>query len=187
MPAAELATEYKLACQYYDEGDTTKFEYATFTLLNPQPEGLYLNFGAGIWSNTLYLMGSMGHKILGYEPFAPTESKRLITTREQFSAYRFDGIMSHNVLDRLQDPVGELNFLAGLLKPGGIMAHSVDTLEPRADRTKFHLFFFARDSLNLLIHRAGFEIINSINNEEINYYSRAFRRPAPAPQMPQTP
>lgn len=63
---------------------------------------------------------------------------------------RVDGIISHNVLDHLRNPVRDLLLMKSLLKPGGKMIHASDGFAYELHYTKFHLFFFVGKSMEYL-------------------------------------
>ena len=63
-----LSEEYTWHYRVFSEGDSTELEKKAFYAMNPNPEGLYLNWGSGTWSNTLQQLRAEGWNIYGYEP-----------------------------------------------------------------------------------------------------------------------
>ncbi|MFA6201476.1 MAG: methyltransferase domain-containing protein, partial [Bacteroidales bacterium] len=109
----------------YKEENSVVNETRTFMSLAPKKEGLYLNFGCGNTSTTVADLRKQNWNILGYEPFLPNPLPNIIKDKSLLCNYKFDGIMSNNLLEHLQDPVVDLVFLKGLLKDkGSLMAHS---------------------------------------------------------------
>ena len=69
---------------------------------------------------------------------------------------RFDGIMSHNVIEHFQDPVTELRHMASLLRDkDSVMAHATGCYEYRYEYTRFHTFFYTGRSAAVLAEKAG--------------------------------
>lgn len=160
LTESQLASEYSCHYQVFAEGDSTDLETRAFLALNPSKQGLYLNWGAGAWSRTLDQLRAQGYQLHGYEPHgldAPAPP-HIHTAPEQLAALRFDGIFSSNVLEHLRHPVRELQHMAGLLKPGGILSHATPCFEYRYEFTRFHLFFFLGRSRQRLAEQAGLVI-----------------------------
>lgn len=95
-----------------------------------------------------------------------------------FNNERFDLIRLNHVLEHTQDPLQELRICLNLLRPGGILFLSVPNIAGISPRLKslqsrlglkshrwrhyaamHHLFFFSPKTLNELVTRAGFEIL----------------------------
>lgn len=159
----QLSSEYEAHYSVYAEGDSTDSEIRAFHALQPKPDGIYVNFGAGGWSRSVPTLRSQGWNIFAFEPHGSAVQNRaepwLITSWSQLGSVRFDGIMSNNVLEHFRHPVEEIARMKGLLVPGGKMAHATPCYDYRYDYTRFHLFFFCGGSRNLLWQRAGMQEI----------------------------
>jgi hypothetical protein len=168
-----LARELSDLYSVYAEGDTTEHEIKTFQCLNPTKQGVYLNYGSGQWSQSLERLRQDGYQIFGFEPFVSTsDSSYVIRSMTQLSHMRFDGIMSHNVLEHLPDPVGTLSFLASLLATDkALMAHSTPCYRYEVEFTRFHLFFYTGRSLQLIGDKCGLNI-NDTADPDIKLYTR---------------
>ena len=159
----QLATEYEMHYSAYSEGDSTESECRAFHALNPQREGVYLNFGAGAWSQSVSRLRNEGWNIFAFEPHGNAiqnvHEAWVINSWEQLGLMRFDGIMSNNVLEHLRHPVAEIRRIKELLTPIGKMAHATPCYEYRYDFTRFHLFFYLGQSRHLLWQLAGLKEI----------------------------
>jgi hypothetical protein len=152
----ELDSDYRAHYSCFSEGDTSEAVLETFRQLDPRPGGLYLNYGCGLWSKAMTKIRAEGNDIVGFDPYvADAEDPRMIHDIGLLGGMRFDGIMSHNLLEHLADPRSALAFMASLLKKDGIMAHSTECFEYRHEYSRFHLFFFTGNSLQPLLENAG--------------------------------
>ena len=160
LSEAELSRDYEWHYRIFSEGDSTPQEIRAFHALKPEAGGVYLNWGTGAWSKTLDVLRQDGWNVYGYEPHgaATVSSPYLISSMEQLSAMRFDGIFSNNVLEHLRYPVRELSVMRGLLKSGGKMSHATPCFEYLYEFTRFHLFFYLGRSRSILAAKAGLNI-----------------------------
>lgn len=156
-----LDLEYRNLYRVYAEGDTTESTIRTFSLLAPQRNGRYLDFGCGgEWSAAIAKLRQKGWDIYGFEPSAANSSAHVFSTWAEVEALRFDGILSHNVLEHLFDPVGTTQRLSRLLQPGGKLVHATPCFEYLYEFTRFHVFFFTGRSPDILAERVGMRIIH---------------------------
>lgn len=166
LTAAELAEDYEWHYKVYEEGDSTERELRTFFSLNPNKDGVYLNYGAGGWSNSVQQLRAQGWNVHAYEPHnsATSSGKHdwLIGSADQLRLMRFDGIFSNNVLEHFRHPVQELQNMSRLLREGGNMAHATPCFEYLYEYTRFHLFFFPGKSKDMLLQKAGLKLIEEI-------------------------
>jgi 2-polyprenyl-3-methyl-5-hydroxy-6-metoxy-1,4-benzoquinol methylase len=109
---------------------------------------VYINWGAGTTSTSVKVK-ERGFTLLNYDPGIPEGTQNYIT-KSQLIDMKVDGIISHNVLDHLQNPVRDLLLMKSLLKPGGRMIHASDGFAYELHYTKFHLFFFVGKSMEYL-------------------------------------
>lgn len=152
----ELAADYRAHYSCFSEGDTSAAVLETFRYLNPRPGGRYLNYGCGRWSQARATISEQGFDIVGFDPYvADAQDPRAIRDIGLLGGMRFDGIMSHNLLEHLVDPRSALAFMASLLKKDGTMAHSTECFEYRHEYSRFHLYFFTGNSLQPLLENAG--------------------------------
>ncbi len=151
--------EYRNLYQIYSEGDSAESTIRTFHLLRPRRDGTYLDFGCGgAWSAAITKLRSEGWNIWGFEPSAPIASDHVFGTWEEIEQRNFDGILSHNVLEHLFDPIGTTKRLAARLKPGGRLIHATPCFEYRYDFSHLHVFFFTGRSPEVLAANAGMRI-----------------------------
>lgn len=163
LSSEELEHEYREHYACYDEGDSTDSELRAFQYLQPTPEGIYLNFGCGKWSETVSQLRNQGYNVFGFEPYA-SESFRddcIIQSFEELKKLKFDGIMSNDVLEHLRYPEQTLSFLASLLKDRGCMVHATPCYRYSHEYTRFHLFFFTGHSLNIICKKANITYQNT--------------------------
>ncbi|MEA5462706.1 class I SAM-dependent methyltransferase [Leptothoe sp. PORK10 BA2] len=155
-----LSREYFWHYQAYSEGDSTQLELRAFYAMKPKRNGLYLNWGAGRWSNTLQILRAEGWNVLGYDPFSPpsTDTDLYIQDENQLSNHNFDGIFSNNVLEHLQDPIADILKMKAILKDEGSMVHATPCFEYMYEYTRFHVFFFLGRSRQLLAEQAAMEL-----------------------------
>lgn len=130
------------------EGDTTDMELFLFENLQPQTNGTYLNWGAGT-NRTSNEIAKKGYRLLSYDPGIPPSVPGYITI-DYAKTLKFDGIISNNVLDHMQDPIGSMLFMKSLLKSDGVMIHASDGFQYVIDYTKFHLYFFVGRSVQTI-------------------------------------
>ena len=161
MPLCQIKDEYRKLYETYHEGNTTRFEMASFMLVNPSTTGRYLNYGAGKWSQSINQLRDRGFDIVGYEPFCPPTGPTAISAMDPAGA--FDAIISHNLIEHLQDPVNDFRRMRGMLSLGGKMAHSTACYDYRHHETRFHLFFFTGESIQVLAKRSGLKFSQRVD------------------------
>ncbi|MSQ24244.1 MAG: class I SAM-dependent methyltransferase [Chloroflexi bacterium] len=88
----------------------------------------------------------------------------------------YDAVTLWDVVEHLTDPAGTLDTICHLLKPGGLLALSTMDVEAPIARLmgrswpwymQMHLFYFSRQSLRLLVERAGFEVLEIRRHKRI--------------------
>lgn len=163
----ELADDYKLHYSVYSEGDSTEQETELFYRLHPSKSGIYLNWGSGSWSRTIDNLRKEGYNVYGYDPYAPTDSEYIIKDEETLKTFSFDGIFSHDLLEHLRNPLEMFKLCSEILKPQGIMIHSTACYDYVYEYSRFHLFFYTGDSVNVLCNKSGF-YIEQINKDSTN-------------------
>jgi hypothetical protein len=166
LSAEELTQEYEWHYRVYSEGDSSDQEMRAFFSLNPSRSGVYLNYGAGAWSRTMTLLRDEGWRIYAFEPHGSALSgdPDVIASKATLGAMKFDGLFSNNLLEHLRDPVGELRFMARLLKPGAGMAHATPCFRYAFEYTRFHLYFYPGRSREVLMDKAGLSLIDFIED-----------------------
>ena len=122
-----VSRDYALLYNRYQETNSTETEIRTFRSLDPKPGRLYLNWGCGIWSETISRLRAESFEVWGFEPSAPVSSPYIATSRDQISA-RFDGIFSNNVIEHFRNPRHQFEEFLRILKPGGMMARFLTLL-----------------------------------------------------------
>jgi hypothetical protein len=165
LSPAALGQDYEWHYRAYTEGDSTESERRAFFALQPQPGGIYLNYGAGAWSRSVQLLRQEGWQVYAYEPHgsaSPTGPNSGLLDFSQMQTMRFDGIFSNNVLEHFRYPIAELQKMATYLSPRGRMAHATPCYEYLYEYTRFHLFFFTGVSRDRLLQKAGLELIDEI-------------------------
>lgn len=173
---AELNKEYKWNYEVYRETDCTELEIRAFMDMNPDKNGVYLNYGAGEWSTTNEKLREMGYNVYSYEPHVPkSDNEYFISDKEQLKKMKFDGIFSHDLLEHLRYPVDELKFMSSILKENGIMNHVTACYEYMYEYTRFHLYFYLGKSKYILAEKAGLNIEKYIAEKEDKYYSCIFK------------
>jgi hypothetical protein len=174
LPEAAVDADYRFLYSYYSEADSTPNEVRTFNSLKPQKGALYLDWGCGgVWSKTVSTLRKDGFDVWGYEPSAETSENYVVRFRGEISA-RFDGIFSNNVIEHFRDPVAVFRDFHGLLKEGGVMAHSSPCYEKNYTFTRFHSLFLIGRSPEILAERTGFSVIDRVQDGE--YINVVFRR-----------
>ena len=153
----ELNQEYEWHYRVYSEGDSTAQEIRAFHSLNPSKSGVYLNYGAGAWSNTMQLLKAEGWNVYAYEPHASACSgdAYVINDKSVLSAMKFDGLCSNNLLEHLRWPIEELVFMKSLLNPNASMSHATPCFAYLCEYTRFHLYFYLGRSREVLASKAG--------------------------------
>lgn len=164
-PASLVAADYRLLYAHYSEGDSTEAEVRAFHALDPEPGGLYLNWGSGAWSGTVDRLRAEGWDVWGYEPHAPISREGsghpfVVRNRGEVSAL-FDGIFSNNVIEHLFDPAAAFRDFRTNLKPRARMAHASPCYAYACAFTRFHVFFPLREAAARLAERSGFRLIGA--------------------------
>lgn len=166
LTPSQLAEDYEWHYRAYQEGDSTERELRAFFALQPERQGVYLNYGAGSWSSSVQQLRAQGWNVHAYEPHrsaARGEGQEwLVSSSTRLNAMRFDGIFSNNVLEHFRHPVEELQAMRRLLREGGRMAHATPCFEYVYEYTRFHLFFFTGRSKHWLMEQAGLEVIDEV-------------------------
>lgn len=162
-----LDLDYRNLYRIYSEGNSTESVIRTFHLLAPKKDGIYLDFGCGgEWSETILQLRKEGWNIYGFEPSASNSSEHVFSKWEEVEARKFDGILSHNVLEHLFDPTGTTKRLSQLLSPGGRIAYATPCFEYRYEFSHYHVFFFTGRSPDVLAENSGMRIVDWIRDGE---------------------
>ena len=164
-PPEEMAIEYKDLYATYEEHESTERELAAFSYLGARPGGRYLNFGAGRWSASLTVLRQQGIDVVAFEPYMNIASSATVYTKEEeLRDLRFDGIMSNNLIEHLQDPVSALTAQAELLRDrDACMVHATACYRYEYEYSRFHLFFFVGRSVEAMARRAGLRVEETDN------------------------
>lgn len=176
MTEEELGEEYRLHYSLYSEGDTTEAEIRTFQLLNPMKGKKYLNYGCGAWTETISRLRAEGYDVWGYDPYAPSASEYVYNCMEQMQDLQFDGLFSHDLLEHLRYPVKVFETFESLLKDGGRMAHATACYKYVYEYTRFHLFFYTGNSMEMICRQAGFQMIDQVEIESDLYFCNIFEK-----------
>lgn len=168
LTSEELAQDYEWHYKVYQEGDSTEQEIRAFMALEPHKDGVYLNYGAGTWSNSIRRLRADGWNVLGFEPHSGSgeEGDIMITSAAELKDHKFDGIFSNNVLEHLRFPASTLVELSCLLKEHGKMAHATPCYEYLYAYTRFHLYFLSGASRKFIWEKAGLRETNFIQDAE---------------------
>lgn len=164
-----LSHDYEWHYKSYFEGDSTEQEIRAFHLLNPEKEGVYLNYGAGAWSSSVSELRNEGWDVWAYEPHDSannSDEHYVVRSKEMLAKMKFDGIFSNNVLEHLRYPIDDLRLMAGLLKLNASMAHATPCFEYLYEYTRFHLFFYPGRSRELLAEKADLKVANYVRDDE---------------------
>ncbi|HEX9398467.1 MAG TPA: methyltransferase domain-containing protein [Anaeromyxobacter sp.] len=175
MSEERLSREYRDLYFTYEEGDTTEAEVAAFRALRPRPSGTYLNFGSGRWSKAADRVRAEGYRLVEYEPYAQpgTANPSLVTEWDALARMKFDGIMSNNLIEHVQDPVALLRRLTTLLTDDAAsMVHATACYRYEYEYSRFHLFFFTGRSAEVLAQRAGLRLEHT-DHPDVKRFTRA--------------
>lgn len=154
-----LQLEYKLLYSIYSEGNSTESVIRTFHLLNPTPNGIYLDYGCGGgWSEAIHELRMNGWNIYGYEPSVSSSSPYIFSNLEELPTMQFDGILTHNVLEHLFDPIAVTRKLGKLLADDGRLIHATPCFEYLYEFSRFHLYFFTGRSPEVLAKKSNLQI-----------------------------
>ena len=148
LPQQQLIEKYKNLYMNYKESDSTDREVKTFLSMMPDKNKLYLNYGSGIWSKSSQIIKDMGYNIDCYD-FSFNNSD-LIKDK------KYDGIMSHNVIEHFQSPLKMFNYFSSILKSSGCMIHASPCYKYCYEYSIFHLYFFVGKSLEILSNKSNF-------------------------------
>ena len=164
LPSEKLTEYYQLVYgSGYKEADSSDLEMLLLQYLNPIKNGIYLNFGSGT-NPTSEKAKKENIILLNYDPGFPKTG----ITLDQMKSIKFDGIISNNVLDHMQDPIEILKLMKSLLKSNASMIHASDGFDYNIPYTKAHLYFFVGKSVEYITKNIGMayeEIPYDINPE----------------------
>lgn len=168
MSQTQIDEDYQMHYYGFEEGDLTESEIEAFYMLNPDRDGVYLNYGCGCWSKTISQLRADGYDVWGYEPYASeTNNPYIITNKEEIKRRKFNGIFTNNLLEHLINPVEDICFMKTLLmNPDAKMSHSTPCYAYVYEYTRFHTHFFLPKTLDVLCERVGLEILDSRNELE---------------------
>jgi len=173
MSAKSLSEKYHELYSRYSEGDTLQYELDTFSSINTNPSGKYLDFGCGN-QRTIDMLRAKGINIVGFDPIV--SGKNIHSSKDDLLG-EYDGIFSHNVIEHLQDPVKELRWMVGKMRPGGLMAHSTECFSYVHEQSEYHLVFLLGRSKHVLLDKCGLEYVEfsdrKVSNES---YGRLLAR-----------
>lgn len=174
----ELAEEYNWHYRIFSESDSTEEEIRAFFALDPEPDGLYLNYGAKVGSRSVEQLRQQGWNIVTCD-FTPSAwwQSGIITKPEELAGKCFDGIYSNRVLEQLRHPDKELRRLSRLLKPGARMSHATSRHQYRFQDNRFHFFFYLGRSRQTLAERADLVISHTAPNGDyvVTVYQPRFK------------
>ncbi len=158
----EIDEDYKIHYYGFDEGSSLDKETEAFYMLNPDKDGVYLNYGCGCWSKSIQQLRADGYNVYGYEPYAPeTDNPYMITSEAELLKMKFDGIYSNDLLEHLLNPIEGLRFMKTLLMhPRAKMAHSTACYIYKYEYTRFHTHFFTGNSVEIMSKQAGLRILD---------------------------
>lgn len=163
----------------FSEGDSAYKEEMAFRALNPQKNMTYLNYGCGKWSKTLQKLRAEGFDVYGYEPYAPeSDNPYMITTKEELSKMRFNGIFSNDLLEHLINPIQDMQFMGDLLVDSdSIIAHSTACFTYKYEYTRFHTHFFLGNSVDIMAKKSNLEVVGKIDElENCDFICYLFRK-----------
>lgn len=174
LTPSELDQEYRIHYSVYKEGDSTDKELRAFHSLNPVPEGKYLIYGCGEWSNTISILRSQGFDVEGFDLYVEPKN-HIITDMNVLRQRQYDGIITNNLLEHLTDPVDTMMLFRGLLSgPRALMAHSTPCYEYSFEYTRFHLFFFTGSSVDVICKKCGLKVESVDRDPAIDYINYVF-------------
>ena len=154
----ELTELYELLYQFYQEGDTRASQEKTFYLLNPSHNGRYLNYACGDWSLGINRLRDLKWRIWGFEPFMNATPNDSIIRRRELLDSPYDGMMTNNYIEHVQNPLEFFMMCKALIGPHGVMAHASTCYGYRIEHSPFHLYFYSEESIKRIAHRADLEI-----------------------------
>lgn len=175
LDETSIASEYKSLYEIYSEADTTEYEIKTFMSLNPQKDGVYLNYGSGAWSNSISFLRGQGWNVLGYEPYVSPNNDYTINDKTALNTMKFDGIFSHNLIEHLPYPLQFFQLMKSLLRDNSCrMAHSTSCYDYAFEFTRFHMHFYTGKSIDYLCNKVGLTIANIIRDDSSKYINYVY-------------
>ena len=169
MSKENLLIEHNNHYLTHEESASQEFEIKTFLSLNPNKNGIYLDWGFGRKSVVIDRLNNDGFNVYGFDLYSNIIGDKIITDIEKIKEIKFDGIFSNNLIEHLQNPIKELQFMNSILKPQAKMAHSTACYSYLYEYSLFHLYFYVDNSIEYLCKNTGFSIVEKIiNGEDIN-------------------
>jgi len=162
--------DYRLHYRIFSEGDSTDKIIRAFNLLRPTRDGIYLDYGCGVANPiALQILRADGYRIIGYEPSLDSSSDFVFKSMEEMSRYKFNGILTHNVLEHLFHPIDTTKQLCGMLVDDGLLVHATPCFDYLYEYTRFHVFFFVGKSLDYLAVNSGMVVSDLIQDKEHDF------------------
>ena len=162
MSEEDLGAAYeKLYKSGHKESSATARQLNILKYLSPKPSGQYLNWGSGQSA-----LVKPGITVSNYDPYIVGNEPIL---NDKLDLQVYDGIMSCNFIEHLQDPVEVLKNMLNYLKPAGVMAHGTPCYRYKYEYTKFHLYFFLGKSVDIMAARAGLIAVRTSDPDVILY------------------
>lgn len=163
MTTPEICNMYR---RHYDDKKQEReqrLENDIVGIDHTSPGDSVLNWGSGPASLAVSkLKKERGIDLYNFDPFGRPDYN--IITDEKDLKDNYDLIISSDVIEHLQDPVGEFMKMKKRLKDKGKMLHVTECYRYTIEITKFHLFFFKGNSVDVLAEKTGFKVLEKSNN-----------------------
>lgn len=133
-------------------------DYFNFFRMNPTIDKKYVNYACG--SNPAYISNIRkdGYNLIGYDVSLSQENEYLYQNLDNCPIKKFNGLISHNYIEHVQNPVEWFIELNKIIHMNEIMIHSTGCIGYVLERSPFHLFFHTPKTLLILAQRTGFNL-----------------------------
>lgn len=130
------------------------------------PDAEVFEFGVGLGKNIATLANKAGFDVSEFaRSFSAQKGIRIFSSMADVPDAHYDVVLSSHVLEHLEDPLANLKLLRDKLKPGGrlVLALPCETHKKVsfAIDVDQHMFAWTFRTINNLVQRAGFEIVDN--------------------------
>jgi SAM-dependent methyltransferase len=123
-------------------------------------------FGVGLGKNIATLSNKSGYDVSEFaRSYSAQKGIRIYSSMDDVPDGSFDAVLSSHVLEHLEDPLANLRLLRDKLKPRGrlvlVLPCEVHKKVPFTIDVDQHMFAWTFRTINNLVQRAGFEIVDN--------------------------
>jgi hypothetical protein len=158
LSANELDKQYEIVYRSSSETYNTA-DYFNFLRLKPEKNKIYLSIACGDNPKYFSTIRQAGYNIIGNDISLKVQNEFLYKDLSLCPNKKFDGVISHNYLEHVQDPLTFFSKVNGYINLGDMMIHSTPCIEYIYEDTALHLYFYTQKALTIIAAKTGFELV----------------------------